>query len=217
MLFVDSSVPSEVKRIFSWGVASGVTTNPLIISREHGDVDLEACIREILACSHGPVAVELTSETYDEMLREALGYHEWDPERVHIKIPFGELGLQVLRQLRQRHVRTNVTCMLSFNQVYLAALGGADYLSIFGGRVRDLGCDVRPLIAECRAVLEREGLPGKLLVGSMRQMYDVNEAIQAGAHVVTVPAALFEKMLHHPRTESTIREFQEAWVGRTKR
>src|SRR5512145_310057 len=210
VLFLDSSLPAEVEEIFSWGVVAGVTTNPLIISRELGDVDLADCVREILARSHGPVSVELVSETRGEMIAEALGYHEWDRQRICIKIPFSETGLKVLRELRQRDVPTNVTCMMSFNQMYLAALGGATYISLFSGRVRDMGYDVRTIVEQTRAVLDRERLPSQILIGSIRHLMDVNEALASGAHVVTVPPAILRKMLWNPRTESTIREFNDA-------
>ncbi len=217
MLFLDSSIPAEVSEIFSWGVVSGVTTNPLIISRELGNVDLKECIQQVLAASRGPVSVELLSETVDAMIDEALGYHEWDRTRICIKIPFGEAGLKVLHQLRQRGVPTNVTAMMSFNQLYLAAVGGATYISLFSGRVRDMGYDVRPIISETRAILDREGLASQIIVGSIRHVMDVNEALQQGAHVVTVPPPILRKMLLNPRTEETIREFNTAWANRTRK
>lgn len=217
MLFLDSSSPQEISEISAWGVISGVTTNPLIIAREAGDVDLEARIREVLAVSTGHVSVELTTETYEEMLAEALAYHAWGPGRICVKIPISETGLAVLHALVERGVPTNVTCMMSFNQAYLAALAGATYVSVFSGRVRDMGYDVRPIIRELRAVLDRERLSSKIIVGSVRHPMDVNDAVIDGAHVVTVPPPILRKMLFNPRTESTIREFNDAWKSRGKK
>ncbi len=217
MLFLDSSDPAEIKEISSWGVLSGVTTNPLIISREAGDVDLKQRIHEVIKVSTGHVSVELTTETEKEMLDEALGYHEWNPKRICVKVPFSETGLKVLHQLVQREVPTNVTCMMSFNQAYLAALAGATYVSLFSGRIRDMGYDVRPVIRETRAILDREELSSRIIVGSVRHMMDVNEALMDGAHIVTVPPPILRKMLWNPRTESTIREFNDAWKNRGKK
>ena len=213
-LFLDSSEPRQIKEIFSWGVVCGVTTNPLIISREAGDVDLEQRIREICEVSRGPVSVELTTEVEKEMLEEALFYHSWNTDRICIKVPFSEIGLKVLHQLAGRGVLTNMTCMMSFNQMYLAALAGAAYVSIFGGRVRDMGYDVRSIVRETRNILDREGLASQIIYGSVRHLMDVNEALQDGAHVVTVPPPILRNMLYNPRTESTIREFNDAWKNR---
>jgi transaldolase len=216
MLFVDSTEPPEVESIFAWGVASGVTTNPLIFARESGAADFEQQIRAILGVSRGPVSVELVSEDESAMLEEAARYHAWDRERVCIKVPFSEVGLRVTHQLAGRGVMVNATCMMSFNQAYLAALAGARFVSIFSGRVRDTGFDVRPVIRQTRAQLDREKLDAQIIIGSIRHLMDVNDALDAGAHIVTVSPAILRRMLHHPKTDEAIAEFNEAWRQRGK-
>ena len=99
---------------------------------------------------------------------------------------------------------------------HLAALAGGTYVSIFSGRVRDMGYDVRPVIRQTREQLDRERLGAKIIIGSVRHFMDVNEALDAGAHVVTVPPAILRKMLHNPKTDETIREFNTAWKNRGK-
>ena len=240
MLFLDSSDPAEIQQLMRWGVVAGITTNPLILSREAKGVDLGQRIAEVLRVSRGPVSVELVSETEEEMIAEALHYRTFDdpeplaphdaatspgrivprghrpggaPEnRVVIKVPFSEMGLRVTHELANLDVPTNVTCMMSFHQAYLAALAGATYVSIFSGRIRDMGYDAKPVIADTRAQLDREGLAARIIVGSVRHLFDVSEALSAGAHIVTVPPPIFRAMLRHPRTEETIREFNAAWA-----
>ena len=214
MFFLDSSDPREIKDIFAWGVVSGVTTNPLILAREAGNADLGTRIQAVVAASHGHVSVELTTETEGAMLEEASTYHAWAPDRICIKVPFTEVGLRVTHVLARRGVPTNVTCVMSFNQAYLAVLAGCTYVSIFSGRVRDMGYDVRPVIAETRAQIDREKSAARIIVGSVRHFMDVNEALFAGAHVITVPPPILRKMLHNPKTDETIREFNTAWANR---
>lgn len=216
MLFLDSSDPHEIKDIFAWGVVKGVTTNPLILAREAGNVDLEERIRAVIQASSGPVSVELTSESENAMMEEALAYQAWAPSRIVIKVPFSEMGLRVTHALATRSIATNVTCLMNFNQAYLAALAGGTYVSIFSGRVRDMGYDVRPIIATTRAQLDREKLAAQIIVGSVRHLMDVNEALQEGAHIVTVTPTILRKMLHNPKTDETIREFNAAWANRAR-
>ena len=216
-IFIDSSDPKEIKDLFAWGVLSGVTTNPLIIAKEAPDADLAERIREVLSVSWGDVSVELTTETEKEMLEESLQYHAWDPARIVIKVPFSEIGLRVLHQLTKRGIKTNVTCLMAMNQAYLSALAGATYDSIFSGRVRDMGYDVKPVIRSTREILDRENLPSKIIVGSMRHMMDVNEALECGAHVPTVTPPILRKMVWNPRTIETINEFNSAWRARPKK
>jgi transaldolase len=214
-LFIDSSDPKEIKALFSWGAFSGVTTNPLIISRESPGADLAEVIREVLTVSTRDVSVELTTEDEEAMIAEALGYHAWDSKRITVKVPFSEVGLRVLHRLAARGVRTNLTCLMAFNQAYLAALAGATYVSVFSGRIRDMGYDARPVIEATRRALDREGLQARIITGSIRHLMDVNEALEAGAHVVTVPPPILRKMVWNPRTIETIAEFNEAWRNRS--
>jgi len=216
-IFIDSSDPKEIKELFGWGVLSGVTTNPLIIAKEAPNADLKERILQVLEASWGDVSVELTHETEREMLDEALGYHAWNPERITIKVPMSEHGLRVLHTLAKKGIKTNVTCLMAMNQAYLAALAGATYVSIFSGRVRDMGYDVRPVIEGTRKILDREGLPSKIIVGSMRHMMDVNEALESGAHIPTITPPILRKMVWNPRTEQTIEEFNSAWRNRGKK
>jgi transaldolase len=214
MFFLDSSDPKEIRDVFAWGVVSGVTTNPLILAREAGAADLRTRIHDVIAASHGHVSVELTSENESAMLEEAREYHAWAPDRICIKVPFSEAGLRVTHGLARQGVPTNVTCVMSFNQAYLAVLAGCTYVSIFSGRVRDMGYDVRPVIADTRAQIDRERHAARIIVGSVRHFMDVNEALSAGAHIVTVPPPILRKMLHNPKTDETIREFNTAWANR---
>ena len=216
-LFIDSSDPKEIKELFGWGVLSGVTTNPLIIAREAPDADLGATIREILTVSSGDVSVELTTETESEMMEEAARYHAWDRQRITIKVPMSEIGLRVVHKLVRDGIKTNVTCIMAMNQAYLAALAGATYVSIFSGRVRDMGYDVAPVIRTTREIFDRERLDSKIIVGSMRHIMDVNEALACGAHVPTVTPPILRKRVWNPRTEQTINEFNSAWRDRAKK
>jgi transaldolase len=220
MIYLDSSDPKEIEYFSSWGIISGVTTNPLIISREAKNVDLETRVREILTVSPGDVSVELVSETEESMLEEAIKYVGWASEIAHsnicIKVPFNEIGIKVIRRLDERGVPTNATCIMSMNQAYLAALAGAVYVSIFSGRVKDMGYDVKQVISGARGLIDAESLASKIIVGSIRQVSDVNEALESGAHIVTVPPKILRQMTRNPKTDETIREFNTAWANRGK-
>jgi transaldolase len=212
--FVDTSDLKELKECVAMGLCAGVTTNPLIITRESPGVDLKKHIVDLIEIARGPTSVELTTETDAQMIEEAHAYRAWSPDFVVIKVPMSQIGLRVTRALERDGIRCNLTCLMSFNQAYLAAHAGASYVSIFSGRVRDMGYDPRPIIAETRAAIDREGWKTKVIVGSIRHLADVNEALQAGAHIVTVPPAILKKMTWNPRTDETVKEFADAWRNR---
>ena len=51
----------------------------------------------------------------------------------------------------------------------------------------------------------------KLIVGSIRKPGDVEEAANAGAHIITIPYKIMIAMPYHSKTEETIEEFDKAW------
>jgi transaldolase len=55
--------------------------------------------------------------------------------------------------------------------------------------------------------MDRAGSESEIIVGSIRHIMDVNEAVQAGAHIVTVPPALLPKMCRHPKTDEVVGQF----------
>lgn len=216
MLFLDSSDPEEIAAIGAWGITSGITTNPLILAR-HGVTELRAHLQKILAASQGPVAAELICEADEPMLREARELFALEPSRMVIKIPFSEAGLRVTHRLTRESIAINVTCCMSSHQVLLASLAGARYASLFSGRIRDMGYNPDTVISEARQLLERGNGEAQIIVGSVRHLRDVSDSILAGAHIVTVPPSILRAMLRHPKTEETIREFNDAWQTRKLR
>lgn len=214
-IFIDSADIDEIREMTSWGVISGCTTNPSIAAKaasSKGKFNFQERILQIIDIVKGPVSVELLSEVAVEMIEEATTYHRWNKEFIVIKVPMTEEGLKVINLLeRQEGIKTNATCIMSFNQAYLAALAGATYVSIFSGRIRDMGYDSEAVICETQEFIQNHGLKSKIIVGSVRHLMDVNRAFQAGAHIVTITPDVLRKMVRNPRTAETIAEFNDKW------
>ena len=212
-IFVDSSRYAEIQKYCEWGICSGVTMNPKILADDGAMTpeDMEKETRRIVLLVKGPVSVELVSETTGEMLQEARRYHGWEPDYIVIKVPMSAAGMPVVRALARDRVRTNVTCMMNFNQAYLAALAGATYVSLFLGRIKDMGYDPLPIVASVREILDRERLPAQIIAGSIRHPQDVTDALRAGAHIVTATPGVLEKSILNPQTDRTIDEFARMW------
>ena len=210
-IFLDSADLTEIGKWMRRGVIDGVTTNPSILLKD-GVRDIEGEVKKIAdLMGNKPVSVEVTTNDIDEMIEEARRLAQWAPNIV-VKIPVvNENGfpcLEAISVLRQEGIKINTTAILSFNQIMLAAKAGAVYLSIFAGRVGDEGNDAAALIRTASAWTEKWGY-GKILVGSIRGVYDVQTAAAAGAHVITIPPATLDKMADHKYSRETIRVFNE--------
>lgn len=219
VLYVDSSKLDEIRYFANWGIVAGVTTNPKIIATDgQATIDgLKDQIQAICELVPGSVSMEVLAETSDEMVREGKEYHGWCPEKIAVKIPMCEQGVPAVHRLSKAGIPVNVTCMMNANQAYVAALAGAAYVSLFVGRIRDMGYDPYEVIATTREILEREEIGAQIIAGSIRHQQDVGDAVRAGAHIVTVGPAVLKKMIDNPNTTATIKEFADAWAGMKKK
>lgn len=207
-LFIDTANIEEIREIARWGVIRGVTTNPKIFSKE--SCDLRMRVEEILKCLPGPLSLEVTTNDLDEMLVEAQKYASWN-EHIVVKVPMGPAGLQAVKILREKRIKTNVTAIMAVNQAMLAAQAGATYASIFYSRINDVGHDGLEVIRQSAALFRQSGFTTRIIVGSIRLLTQINDAALAGADIITVPYKFFAPLAHHPQTEATLQEFLEAW------
>jgi len=212
-LFVDSANLIEIEDALVRGFPAGITTNPSILAQEQKG-DFREHVRKLIELlgRYGyeiPLCVEVVTTKPDEMLAQAedfvrdFGHYP----RLAIKVPIGWDELAVMRELRQRGLAVNCTCCMSLNQAVMAAAAGADYVSLFYGRIRDIGYDAAAVVRQVRGLFREREVPTRIIVGSIRHIGDVNEAFQAGADIVTVPPRLFPQLVAHPKTDEAVRQF----------
>jgi transaldolase len=213
--FIDTANVKEIKEILPWGILSGVTTNQKIFSCEKG-INFKDRVKEILSVIDAPLSIEVTktNESDEAMIEEAKEYSSWNPKNIVIKIPmFGNgRGLVLANKLHKLKIKTNVTCLITTNQVVLAALSGATYASIFYCRVRDAGGDPVKVLQDSKRIIQESGLQTKIIVGSIRKPEDVAEAAAAGAPIITITPKVLLQMPFSQKTEDTIKEFDQAWL-----
>jgi transaldolase len=213
-IFLDTANVEEIKAILPWGIISGVTTNQKIFLAEKG-VNFKDQVMKILNLVNGPLSVELakTGGTDKDLIEEAKEYARWGSNIV-IKVPmWGDgRGLKIASKLKELSIKTNITCLITTNQMLLAAKAGATYASIFFNRVRDAKEDPVKVIKESKRIIDESGFSTKIIVGSIRKPEDVNEAVVAGPHIMTIPYKILVQMPFHWKTEETIKEFDQAWL-----
>ncbi len=215
-ILLDSGDIGEIRRFMRMGIIRGVTTNPTILRREGlrgGLEELKARQVEISEIIKPyPLSVEVTSNDPEVMLSQAREFSSW-ADNINVKIPVhgpeGELvNLEVVHQLEaEEGVAVNVTAMMSAQQGLLAALAGASYVSLFGGRISDMGHDAGGEISRLRGLIDELELKAKIIAGSTREVANVADWLEAGAHFVTVTPALLAKMPLHPFSKETVRMF----------
>jgi len=215
-IFLDTGKIDVIKKYHSMGIIRGVTTNPTIMVQDGITGGFEGVKKQSIKIANlihpYPLSVEVTNNNPKDMIRQALEFSKW-ADNINVKItihgPNGELeNLQVIHELEKKHnVRINATAMMSAQQCFLAALAGATYVSIFGGRVNNMGYNTREEIARLRQLLDDFELPAKIIVGSTREVVNIIEWLEAGAHIVTVIPKFIDGMIVHPYSKETVQMF----------
>lgn len=215
VIFLDTGKIEEIKKYHSMGIIRGVTTNPTILSKQ-GFQDLNSiktCTLEIAACIDPlPISIEVTTNQASQMLEQAQEMASW-ARNINVKIPIhgpkGETeNLQVIHELETKHhIPVNVTAMMSAQQGLLAALSGATYVSLFCGRINNMGYNSTEEIKKLRKLIDDFHLKSKIIAASTREILNIVEWLEAGAHIVTVLPSILEGMMVHPYTKETVQMF----------
>ena len=213
-IFLDSANLNEIREAASWGILSGVTTNPTLIAKEKG-VDFQSVIQEIATLVDGPISAETISLDGEGMVREGLEYAKWHPN-VIVKVPSTVEGLKAVSKLAAQGIRTNVTLCFNASQALFAALAGAFVISPFVGRVDDTGVDGMQLIREIADIYRQDpDIETMILSASIRHPRHIIDSALAGAHIATCPFKVLEQSMKHPLTDSGIERFLADWKART--
>lgn len=212
-LFVDTANLEELEQCLQRGFPCGVTTNPSILSKEQRR-DFRLHINEMIAMLQKydckiPLSVEVFTDKPAEMIAQAEQFltHFGHYPHLNIKVPIGWDELTVIARLRKQGIRVNCTCCMSYNQAVMAARAGANYVSLFWGRIRDIGYDAGQVVRQVHTTFREWNVDAEIIVGSIRHMADINDALQAGADILTVPPKFFPQMCAHPKTDEAIRQF----------
>lgn len=211
-IFIDSANLNDIEEALKRGFPCGITTNPSILAKEpKGDFKrhIEKIIGLLVKYKYEiPLSVEVFTNDAKEMVKQGEDFiKSFDYPHINVKIPVGWAGLEAIRELRQRDIKVNCTCCMSYNQAIMAALAGANFVSLFYGRIRDVGYDAFSVVKQVRETLRESNSPAEIIVGSIRHICDVNEAIQAGANIVTVPPKFFQQLISHPKTDEAVDQF----------
>lgn len=207
-IFLDSSNFDEIKKYMQSGIIRGVTTNPTIMKKD-GIKKVHETIFNIAELIHPyPVSIEVTSNNNEKIIEQAKAY-DGILKNVNIKIPIhGTTGntnnLKVISLLSKSYIKINVTAMMSAQQCYLASMAGATYVSMFCGRVADMGYDACNEIRKAKQLIDNNS---KLIGASVREVYNIVDWLIAGCDIVTVPPTILEKMIVNARTKETVKMF----------
>ncbi len=199
-VFADGADIEEMKSAYKNQLVDGFTTNPSLMAKA-GVTDYKAFAEEVVSeIPDASISFEVFADDLPTMEKEAEILKQYG-DNVFVKIPIvtttGESTLPLIKRLSSKQVRLNVTAVYTIEQVKAitdaVTEGVPTYVSVFAGRIADTGIDPLPLMKESVKVTHsKEGV--QLLWASCREVYNVIQADEIGADIITCPADVVKKV-----------------------
>lgn len=199
-LFADGADLDGILALAADPRVSGFTTNPTLMWKAGLTNYQDFAERLLERVTEHPISFEVFADDEDEIRRQARLIAGWG-ENVYVKVPVsttaGQSLAPLVRELSEAGVKVNVTALFTTAQVELITEavkdGAPSYISVFAGRIADAGIDPVPLMR--RAVDIMVAAPrAELIWASPREVLNVVQAAQVGAHIITMTHDLFAKL-----------------------
>jgi len=207
-IFLDTANIEHIREVNSWGILSGVTTNPTLCAKEGRE--FRSVIKEIAETVGGPISAEVVSLDRKRIIKEAREISKI-ADNVIVKIPITPEGLAATKVVSSEGIKVNMTLVFSLNQALLAAQAGASYSSIFLGRLDDIGHNGISILSDVVVAYENYGISTEIIAASIRNPMHVTDVALAGADIATIPYKVIQEMVKHPLTDKGIDKFLEDW------
>jgi len=209
-IFLDTAEVSTILNHFETGLIDGVTTNPTLIRKSGRDP--EDVYLELSEAGVRDISMEVVGSR-EEMTSEGRRLATKFQEVATIKVPCTPDGLYTCNQLAKDGTKVNVTLIFDAAQAILAAKAGATYVSPFVGRLDDNSVNGLDVIKDISEIYQRHWIKTEILSASIRGVKAVSTSFALGAHVVTMPPNVFEKMYNHVLTDKGLELFDADWAS----
>ena len=191
---------------------TGVTSNPSIIKAE-GPIDFFAHFREIrrIIGTHRTLHIQTLALDCSGILAEADKIRSNVDEDVYIKVPATVAGLEAMQALKRQGTNVTATAIYSKIQGFLAIAAGVDFIAPYYNRMENqdiLSCDTIQAMAD---IINANNLPTKIVAASFKNIVQVNNAIAAGSHAVTVLPVLLSEAFRLPSITKAVADFSNDW------
>src|SRR4051794_35206996 len=199
-LFTDGADKAQIVEMAKQPWIAGFTTNPSLLKKA-GVKNYAAFGRDLVAAvPDRHLSFEVFSDDIPEMVAQGRVIAEWG-KNVHVKLPVtntrGEPLFEAVRAMSREGIKINMTAIFTPEQAARAidvlAGGAPACVSVFAGRLADLGIDYRPIMRD--AVARARQTPNvEIIWASTREPFNVVEADDMGCHIITAPADVLKKL-----------------------
>ena len=199
-IFCDIADKVTIRKFNKKPIVDGFTTNPSLM-RKAGAKSYEKYSKLLLKiCRKKPISLEVFADNFSEMEKQALKINSWG-KNIYVKIPVinskGKFTGQLIKKLNKKKIKLNITAVYTVVQVRKInrCLDNKtnSIISIFSGRMADVGKDPVPIIKKAVQMTKRKNKV-EILWASTREPYNYTQAKQIGCQIITMPPKVIEKV-----------------------
>jgi len=184
----------------------GFTTN-ISFLKVAGIQNYDEFIKDCLQHTKGrPISFQLfedEDEVIETVAKKIQSYHQ----SIYVKIPViktnNNPNSEIIKKLHDQRIKINVTVIFTKEQIdSVKNCFGHDtpvIISVFGGRINDSGLDCCDVVKHAVETFKNYKNI-KILWAACRTIYNMFEARNQGAHIVTVPDSVLSRMYRIKQT-----------------
>ncbi len=205
-IFCDSADYKTIKKLNNNSLVSGFTTNPSLMKISGAKNYKNYSLKLLNVCKKKPISLEVFADTFEQMLLQANTINSWG-KNIYVKIPVvnskGVFSGKVIKLLSNKGIKLNITAVYTVNQVKKIIKNlnknSKTIISIFSGRMADVGKDPIPIIKES-VRLTKKLKNVNILWASTREAYNYLQAKNCGCSIITMPPSIIYKISKFGKT-----------------
>ncbi|MFJ7725161.1 fructose-6-phosphate aldolase [Neobacillus sp. NPDC097160] len=211
-LMFDTANLNEIEYYSKIFPIKGVTTNPSILKKEER-LDVFTHLKKIrnIIGTTSSLHVQVTTDTSEEMVKEAYTIAEKLGKDIYIKIPVNEEGLKAIRILKREQLKITATAIYTMAQGDFAIMAGSDYIAPYFNRMENININSTSVINHFSTLIKEYNMETKILAASFKNIGQVMRAFESGAHCATVDPSLLHHSLKMPAIEDAVSNFKRDW------
>ncbi len=208
-IYVDSAIIEEVQQAASWGWIGGATTNPSLLAKS--SLPPRETLDKMAQIVNGSIFYQLTADTLEGMVHEALEAHHILQHQLVLKIPATTLGFQAAARLSDDYTCA-ITAIFSPEQALLAEACGARYAIYYHNRAKQWmpdGENLGPKIV--RLLSGNDNI--EVLAASFKSKQEVFEVADAGVKHLTIKFDLLKTLADNEFSQKAVEDFNTTGMG----
>ena len=211
--YLNEANAEVVKRYLDIYPLDGITLNQKMAGslgkREYAGILKE--LRDVLGTKK--MFTQVTSEDYENIIREAEFIVSCAGIDTYVKIPSNETGIRAIRTLHERGYRTLGTLCFSTIQAVMALQAGADYVAVLYNYMVQAGYDAARIMRDIAAYVSRSGCKGKLMGVGVRDQMQFSDCVGCGCQAINLNADNLTEWIMNEPSVATLKDFMSGWTA----